>query len=581
MPSLNWIGKKDIKNHHNHIEYRVIDCQETVGEPDSGNLIVKGDNLLALKALLPYYAGEVKLIYIDPPYNTGNTKWVYSDNIDSPVIKKWLEKTVDSNDLSRSDKWLCMIYPRFKLLYELLKEDGAIFVSIDDDEVGNLRQVLDEIFGANNFVANIIWEKKFSPQNDAKWFSDSHDHILCYAKNKNKWFPNLLDRSEEANARYKNPDSDPRGLWTSGDISVKTYSAKNDYPITTPSGRIVNPPASYCWRFSEKKLQELIEDNCISFGKEGDSVPRFKRFLSEVKDGITQKTIWYRSEVGDNQAAKKEVKEILPERIFDTPKPIRLIERIIKTATEPHENHIIMDSFAGSGTTGHAVLSQNRKDGGNRKFILIEMEEYAKDITTERMRRVVLGYEYSGIIKTPLIEPIKITASKLLNMKFMTELNEEAARLIQSTGEEYEKIEKVFIDNTLSINGIKSVKERMRGLGGGFQYCELSEPLLDDFGLLSEHVTFDMLAKHIYFTEFGIALTKNQISKENNYAGKFKETALFIYFEKKFNLTELNKILEKNSEKYLIFADTWSISPELLAQHNIEVKQLPLEIRGA
>jgi len=522
----------------------------------------------------------VKLIYVDPPYNTGNTSWVYSDNIDSPIIKKWLEKTVDSNDLSRSDKWLCMIYPRFKILHEFLEEEGAIFVSIDDDEVGNLRQVLDEIFGANNFVANVIWEKKYSPQNDAKWFSDSHDHILCYAKNKNKWFPNLLERSDEANARYKNPDHDTRGLWKPSDLSVKTYSEKSNYPITTPSGRIVNPPESRSWSVPKETFLALVQENRIWFGKNGENIPSLKKFLSEVKDGITQKTIWYRSEVGDNQEAKKEVKEILPERIFDTPKPIRLIERIIKTATEPNENHIIMDSFAGSGTTGHAVLSQNLKDGGNRRFILIEMEEYAKEITTERVRRAVLGYKYNGVQKTALIEPIKITASKLLNMKFMTKLTEETIKLMQSANEEFDKVEKVFKDNVLSINGIKNIEERVSGIGGGFQYCELSEPLLDEFGLLSEHITFKMLAKHIYFTEFGIALKNDQISEGNNYAGNFKGKELFIYTNKKFNLSELKAVLNKKADSYLVFADTWSISTDLLILHSIEVKELPREIKG-
>lgn len=284
------------------------------------------------------------------------------------------------------------MYPRLKLLHKLLADDGAIFISIDDNEQANLRLMLDEIFGIGNFINNVIWQKKFSPQNDARYFSDNHDFIVCYTKNKPSWNRNLLIRTEEQNSRYRNIDNDHRGDWTSGDVSVKTYNSSTDYPIVTPSGRIVNPPKGYCWRFSQEKLQELILDNRIWFGPDGGSVPRLKRFLSDVQQGTVPLTMWLHSEVGHNQSAKQDLKQIFHESLvpFDTPKPSSLIEKILKIATS--KNSIILDSFAGSGTTAQATLNLNKQDGGSRKFILIEMEEYAETITAERVKRVINGY---------------------------------------------------------------------------------------------------------------------------------------------------------------------------------------------
>ncbi|WP_249357455.1 site-specific DNA-methyltransferase [Mannheimia varigena] len=230
---------------------------------------------------MPFYSGQVKCIFIDPPYNTKSAFTHYDDNLEHSV-------------------WLSMMYPRLEILRELLAEDGSIWITLDDNESHYLKIMLDEIFGRKNFVANAVWEKKFSPQNDAKWLSDNHDHILCYAKNKEKWRPNLLPRTDEMNARYKNPDNDFRGAWTSGDLSVKTYSEITDYPITLPSGRIVNPPSGFCWRVSKEKLAEMIEDNRIWFGSNGNGTPRIKRFLVDVKDGVTALTIWKHTEVGHN-----------------------------------------------------------------------------------------------------------------------------------------------------------------------------------------------------------------------------------------------------------------------------------------
>ena len=394
MPTLDFKGKHHIYAHHLSVPYRPLEPDENRSCNPSGeedNLIIHGDNLHALKALLPRYANRVKCIYIDPPYNTGNEGWVYNDNVNNPPMQEWFKEhsPVDTEDMERHDKWLCMMWPRLHLLKELLAENGAIFISIDDHEQHRLRMLMDEIFGAENFVTNIIWQKKFSPQNDAKYFSDNHDFVLCYAKNKDIWRPVLLPRTEEHNKRYSNPDSDPRGPWSSSGLDVKTYQEEYDYPITTPSGRVVNPPQSRCWRCSREKFDELVNDNRIWFGEEGNNVPRVKRFLSEVKQGITPLTVWLHEDVGHTQSATQGLNKIGV--AFPNPKPHTLLKRVLQIGTQ--SNDIILDSFAGSGTTAHAVLALNKEDEGNRKFILVECEEYADTITAERVRRIINGVE--------------------------------------------------------------------------------------------------------------------------------------------------------------------------------------------
>ena len=392
MPTLDFKGKQHIYAHHLTVPYRPLEPDAARSLNPAGaddNLIIHGDNLHALKALLPRYADRVKCIYIDPPYNTGNEGWVYNDKVNSPLMKEWLKANgpVDNEDLERHDKWLCMMWPRLHLLKELLSDDGVIFVSIDDNEQHHLRMLMDEVFGANNFVTNIMWQKKYAPSNDAKYFSDNHDFIVCYAKVKETWRPILLPRTKKQDERYVNPDNDPRGPWKSGGLDVKTYSKEYDYAITTPSGRIVNPPAGRCWRYSPDRFEKLVRDSRIWFGQEGDNVPSIKRFLAEVKQGITPLTVWTYPEVGHTQSATQLVNIIGIS--FPNPKPHTLIDRILRVGTD--KNAIILDSFAGSGTTAHAVLALNKEDGGNRKFILVECEDYADTITAERVRRVING----------------------------------------------------------------------------------------------------------------------------------------------------------------------------------------------
>lgn len=398
MPSLSWVGKEAVINHDKEVPFKLLRKVKSVsvGE-NSQNLIIHGDNLEALKALMPYYGGKIKCIYIDPPYNTGNEGWVYNDRVNSPKIKKWLGKVVgpQSEDLCRHDKWLCMMYPRLKLLKDLLRDDGVIFISIDDNEHCNLRGAMDEIFGEDNFVTSIIWQKKYTQSNDAKYFSNTHDFIICFAKNKeNKNFKiNLLERTEEQDARYKNPDNDFRGPWMSQPIQVKTPSASYIYEIVTPVGNKFLPPKGRSWQFGIGRYRELVKENRIWFGKDGQNVPRIKKFISDVKGGVVPKTIWLYDEVGSNDDAKSELKNIFEDNPFSTPKPTKLIKTIFKISS--NKDDLILDSFAGSGTTGNAVLDLNKEDGGKRKFILIEMEKgVAKDITAERVKRVIKKYEY-------------------------------------------------------------------------------------------------------------------------------------------------------------------------------------------
>lgn len=355
--------------------------EDSVDWDTTQNLMIEGDNLEVLKLLQKSYSGKVKFIYIDPPYNTGND-FVYRDNF-KDSINNYLELTgnidgglkVSSNSETSGryhTDWLNMIYPRIKLARNLLREDGTILISIDDGEVDNLKKVCTEIFGEENFVTSIIWQKKYSPSNDAKWLSDNHDFLLLFAKNKEKWRPNLLPRTEEANARYANPDNDPRGDWKPSGLDVKTYSVECDYEIITPSGRKVRPPAGACWRFSKTKFAEMVADNRIWFGKEGNNVPSIKRFLTEVKQGITPLTIWTYDEVGHNQEATQELRA-LGVIGFDSPKPVRLLARGIQMCSSGDD--IVMDFFAGSGTFGQATWVQNLKDEGKRRFILVQLPE--------------------------------------------------------------------------------------------------------------------------------------------------------------------------------------------------------------
>ena len=479
MPTLDFKGKQLVYAHHLTVPSRTLEPDDRKSLPPKGskpslddNLIIHGDNLHALKALMPRYASKIKCIYIDPPYNTGNEGWIYNDNVNSPMMQEWLKdkSPVDGEDLERHDKWLCMMWPRLHLLRELLAEDGVIFISIDDNEQHRLRMVMDEIFGGENFVATIIWEKVYSPKSSAKYFSENHDFVAVYARNKEKFKLGLLPRTEEADSRYANPDNDPRGPWKPSDLSARNPYSKGTYSIKCPGGRVVKgPPPGNFWRYSKEKFWELDRDNRIWWGEDRNQVPAVKRFLSEVKQGLVPETIWTYKEVGHTQDAKKTLLEIFPKDFpdFTTTKPVELLTRIIRLSTD--KDSVILDSFAGSSTTAHAVLALNKKDGSNRKFILVECEDYADKITAERVRRVIKG----------------VPKAKDENLK--------------------------------------------SGLGGSFTYCTLDNEIIPEKMLTGENLPdYETLARHLVYTATGQAPDK--IRKANDKDGFFYETSDRLFY---------------------------------------------------
>lgn len=367
---LTWIGKDTpIK-----VEPRILvhDPTKDYGDKTTDNMLIYGDNLLALKALEQDYAGKIKCIYIDPPYNTGSAFEHYDDNLEHST-------------------WLSLMKPRLEILRNLLADDGSLWISLDDNEQAYCKVLCDEVFGRKNFVCNVIWQKKFSPQNDAKWLSDNHDFILLYAKDKSQWKPNLLPRNAKMDERYKNPDKDPRGPWMSSDLSVRRLTPKDIYEITTPSGKKYLPTAGRSWGVSQETMLELIKDHRIWFGEKQDNMPRLKRFLSEVKTGATSLTVWTYEEVGHNQDAKKEVKQFNPEDVFATPKPERLIERVLILATQPGD--LVLDSFLGSGTTAAVAHKMGRR------YIGIELGEHCHTHCIPRLQKVIDGTDQGGISK--------------------------------------------------------------------------------------------------------------------------------------------------------------------------------------
>ena len=382
-----WVGKKAaIVEANKPIRKTLRPCkEESVNWDSTENLYIEGDNLEVLKLLQESYLSKVKMIYIDPPYNTGND-FIYRDDFkqsaaeydeDSGVYDEdgnRMFKNTDTNGRFHSD-WCSMIYSRLMMARNLLTDDGVIFISIDDNEQENLKKCCSEVFGGQNFVAQLVWERAFSPKNDARFISNSHDYVLMYVKDITRFVIGRLPRTEEANARYSNPDNDPRGVWMSSDISVKTYNAECDYPITAPSGRVIEPPAGRCWSLSKKSFLERLQDNRIWFGPDGNGVPRIKRFLTDLKhDGMAPTSIMFFKDVGHSQEGAQEVSKLLDGGYFSGPKPQRLMQRLL-TLANLKEDSIVLDFFSGSASTAHAVMSKNAEDTGNRKFIMVQLPE--------------------------------------------------------------------------------------------------------------------------------------------------------------------------------------------------------------
>lgn len=581
MPTLQWIGKEAVVSHADKVPFRVLERKYSYGNPvetchgaspSSNNKIIHGDNLEALKALLPQYEDKINCIYIDPPYNTGNENWVYNDNVNSPRIKKWLGQVVgkEAEDLSRHDKWLCMMYPRLKLLQRLLHKDGAIFISIDDNEQANLKLICDEIFGASNFVAEISWQRTYSIRNDSKGIPSEVEHIIVYSKN-NNWQPKTLPRTAEMDAKYKNPDNDTLP-WTSDNPCAPGAATHQGmvYAIQHPfTGELLYPSDTACWRYQQDTMLEYMNGWCeykledlhdeaqrakvcgipindvkkevkaivlakpLEESKKQAMViykrgqwPRFY-FTNGGKGGIRRKTyldavggrlatnFFNYEECGHTDEAKKEIKLIFGGSApFDTPKPTRLINRILQIATD--KDSIILDSFAGSGTTAHAVLNLNKADGGNRKFILVEMEDYAETITAERVKRVIDGYG-----DTP-------------------------------------------------------------GTGGSFDFYELGENVFDENKNLNENIGEDKMREYIWFTETHKTFSLPEENDNVYFLGKFNNCGIWFFYHKETSTTlddSFLKTMKIKCEQYIIYADNCLLSKDFMKENNIVFKKIPRDVK--
>jgi adenine-specific DNA-methyltransferase len=491
MPELDFKGKEFVRNHHLTVPYRplVPVPEKGIGEPDlNGNLIIHGDNLEALKALLPLYAGKVDCIFIDPPYNTGNEGWAYNDNVNSPIIKAWFdENPVGVEDGLRHDKWCCMMWPRLKLLRELLANTGSVWVTLDGNEAHNASVILDEIFGAENKLAMAVWEKADSPRMDARGFSVRHDTVLVYARDAASATVNRVGIDDEPAAHYTKLDKDGRLYYLKplrrmvGSEESREARPNLYYALLAPDGTEVYPKTPTggdgTWRWSRKRA--TAQADRIEWVKGKSGWAPFFRIYADSGDGKPPETIFYNDDVGSSRTAKAQLKEIFPEGTdFDTPKPIGLVIAALMIATKP--NSIVLDSFAGSGTTAHAVMQLNDQDGGARKYILVEMEDYADSMTAERVRRVIGGYSFQGKKRSNLLEH-RITWT---DVRRSDSLVQDVNDLKAMHEHDFDDIE-VKVDNgVLRVVGVKNVADRVKGLGGAFAYCELGAPL-ELQGLLS------------------------------------------------------------------------------------------------
>lgn len=526
MPTLNWIGKEKVVNHHRHVPMHVLrhvygftaEDGKTDKETESGNMIIHGDNLAALKSLLPEYEGRVDCIYIDPPYNTGNENWVYNDNVNDPHIRRWLGDVVgkEGEDLSRHDKWCCMMYPRLRLLHQLMSEHGVIFISIDNNEIANLKLICDEIFGGNNFVTDLIWRSSDSSNHDSKQFSADYNHTLVYSK-KADWQPNLLERTADDNQHYKNPDNDPNGPWFAGNLTSPNPRPNLTYNIISPQGHVIKPPKNG-WRWSKETMQTFIDSGVVIFLDGGTRILK-KTYLKDQK-GLVPSDIWWDIETtGHNRNAKYELKKIFPELrtsdVFSTPKPTKFVKRILDIASK--KDSVVLDSFAGSGTTAHSVLQKNKEDGGNRKFILVEMGDYADSVTAERVKRVIQGYG------------------------------------------------------------------KVDGLGGSFDYYELGPSLYTSDHNLNEEVGEDALRSFVYYTETRQPLKRQREDGNRYLLDTWQHAGYYFYYEPKeetiLTINNIGEIVRERAEQYIVYADACTISEVQCRNMHVIFKKIPRDIK--
>lgn len=642
MPTLNWIGKDKVVNHHLDVPFYTLEHKygfraedETdTSETHSGNMIIHGDNLVALKALLPEYEGRVNCIYIDPPYNTGEEKWVYNDNVNDPHIKKWLGEVVgkEGEDLSRHDKWLCMMYPRLALLQKLLHPQGAIFISIDDNEYTNLKAICDEIFGKNCFVANVSWQRTYSVRNDKDGIAVIVEHILIYSKEPN-WIPLKLERTDDMDANYANPDND-YAAWASVIPTAPSASSHQGmvYAIQQPiTGELLYPTTGRCWSFGQEEMLGFMNGWCeyelrdlgdeakraeicgvsldeirknikgivlkhdlntsrekakeiynkgpwpkYFFTKGGLGGIRRKTYITEV-EGKIPTNYWSFDEVGHTDEAKKELKEIFGGKSpFDTPKPTRLIERILDIATD--DNSIILDSFAGSGTTAHAILLANLKKHSHKKFILVELMDYADTTTAYRVKKAITGYKATMKHEEEIYNK-KLTVKNLTKAETFLK---EAEAVIEKEQGNYAEISKPKLqDNCIKVIASRVADGFVEGLGGSFDYYELGKPFFKD-GNLNEEVCEEDIRHYIYYTETRQPLTRKRRGR-SYLLDILNGTAYYFYYERNrltnLSIDSLNEIVEERSSQYIIYADTCTIDEDTRNELNVVFKQIPRDIK--
>lgn len=646
MPVLNWIGKDSVVTYHSKVPFRTLSLtygytaehrREEGLSSESGNMIVFGDNLLSLKALLPRLEGQVKCIYNDPPYNTGKP-WTYSDDCNDPRTRDWINKVVgkQGEDLSRHDKWLCMMYPRLVLMRRMLRPDGVIFISCDDNEQAALRLMMNEIFGEDCFVSNIIWQKSYSPRNDSKGIPTTTDHIIAYSKRPG-WNPFKLERTEGMNARYANPDND-KDYWRPDNAYASEAATHQGmvYAIQHPfTGELIYPIMSNHWRYGQGEMLDIMngwceyelrdlndaEERARICGISADEVrqgvmgivlkeslevskqkaqavlergqwPKYyftslgnlsrKTYLGEVGGRVTT-NLWPFSEVDNTDGAKKELIEIFEGAVpFDTPKPTRLIDRILEIAVEPGD--IVMDCFAGSGTTAHSVLKANLKDGGDRKFVLLEVDADIVKTTQERVQRAISGYEYTGT-KTERIYEKKLNANTL---KRITDYYEDAKRTYEQAkaSDNYTDVHQPTVkDNNLVVEVEKYYDGHRDGLGGGFDFMELGAPIFKDgTKMLNEDVGESELRRYVYYTETHQPLTQTRSEDYPYWLDDYQGVGYYFYYEADqpttlSNETLLNVVKGRMDGGLIVYADLCEFSDDELEQMGITFRQIPRDIR--
>ncbi|WP_340693304.1 site-specific DNA-methyltransferase [Hyphomonas sp.] len=596
MTEISFKGKEFVYNHHLSVPFRPLEMHpdKGIGAPRlDGNLIIQGDNLHALKALLPMYAGKVDCVFIDPPYNTGNEGWAYNDNVNAPMIKEWLESNpIGIDDGLRHDKWCAMMWPRLSLLRELLSERGSIWVTLDSNEVHRAKLMMDEIFGLSNALGTLVWEKSDSPRMDAHTFSSSNDFILAYSKNSvARVFNRLSTDDDDLPEHYNMTDEDGRIYYLKplramgGQGETREARPKLHYPLISPIGSEVFPKlqdgGDGAWRWSREKVEAEAYRIEWREGKNGWT-PYF-RIYADSSDGRPPETIWYHKDVGSSRLAKAQIKEIFGEAAFDTPKPIGVVARVLEIASS--SDSIVLDSFSGSGTTAQAVLEANEKDGGKRKFILVEMEKYADALTAERARRVIAGYAFSGTKRTELHRE-KLNWSKLANFEKIVRLVEDIGNL---HGDKFNRITKTIKDSELIVTGEETIIESIQGLGGEFTYCTLGPPIELDSILMGESLpAYEGLGGVLFHMATNTPIDPATVSKNDYFLGEVNGLAVWLIYKPDLNwlkspdaaltLSFARKIVSAGGKdrRHLVFAPARFVGQKMLAEENLPVEFAPL-----